>query len=99
MAAGCRRTGAARAQSKLAEVYASGRATPEDFIYACAWFLLATASLRGINRQKARFEYARISSHLTPGQLARAKRLAGDWHPKKPDNTPRLGHRKYLRAE
>jgi hypothetical protein len=79
MAAGCRRTGAARAQSKLAEVYASGRATPEDFIYACAWFLLATASLRGIHRQKARFEYARILAFDTGaarnGEAAR-RRLA-----------------------
>jgi TPR repeat protein len=58
-------------------------------------------------RQRACAEYiarrldsnTRVSSHLTPGQLATAKRLAGDWHPKKPDNTPRLGHRKYLRAE
>jgi len=30
--------GLPRAQSKLAEMYASGRATPEDLIYACAWF-------------------------------------------------------------
>ena len=79
--------GLPRAQSKLAEMYASSRATPEDFICACAWFLLATTSLRGIHRHRARSGYARVSSHLTPAQLARAKRLAGDWRPKKPDNT------------
>jgi TPR repeat protein len=76
-----------RAQSKLAEMYASSRATSEDFVYACAWFLLATTSLRGIHRHRARSGYARVSSHLTPAQLARAKRLADDWRPKKLDNT------------
>jgi len=79
--------GLPRAQSKLAEMYASGRATPEDFIYASAWFLLATANLRGIHRHRARSGYARISLRLTPAQLARAKRLAGNWRPKKSNNT------------
>ena len=91
--------GLPRAQSKLAEMYASSRATPEDFIYACVWFLLATTSLRGIHRHRARSGYARVSSHLTPGQLARAKRLAGDWRPKKPNNTARSGYRKCLSEE
>jgi hypothetical protein len=87
MAARCCRTGVAPCSSKLAEMYASGRATPEDFIYACAWFLPATANLRGIHRHRARSGYARISLRLTPAQTARAKRLAGDWRPKKSNNT------------
>ena len=82
--------GLPRAQSKLAEMYASGRATPEDFIYACAWFLLATTNLRGIHRHRARSGYAHISLRLTPAQLARAKRLARDWRPKKPNNSDRV---------
>jgi TPR repeat protein len=77
--------GLPRAQSKLAEMYAGVPAAPEDFIYACAWFLLATRSSRGIHRHRARAQYERISSGLTPAQLARAKRLAGDWQPKKPN--------------
>src|ERR1700758_4409321 len=79
--------GLPRAQSKLAEMYASGRATPEDFIYACAWFLLATTNSRGIHRHRARSGYARISLRLTPAQLARAKRLASDWRQKESNNT------------
>ena len=79
--------GLPRAQSKLAEMYAGVSAVPEDFIHACAWFLLATRSSRGIHRHRARSGYERISSRLTPAQLARAKRLAGDWQPKKPDKT------------
>jgi TPR repeat protein len=78
--------GLPRAQSKLAEMYAGGRATSEDFIYACAWFLLATTSLRGIHRHRAQSGYARISARLTPAQLATAKRLAGDWKPRKLNN-------------
>src|SRR5436190_2530538 len=45
--------GLPRAQSKLAEMYAGDRATAEDFINACAWFLLATRGLRGIHRYEA----------------------------------------------
>ena len=77
--------GLPRAQSKLAEMYAGVPAVAEDFIHACAWFLLATRSSRGIHRHKARSGYERISSRLTPAQLARAKRLAGDWQLKKPN--------------
>ena len=77
--------GLPRAQSKLAEMYAGVSAVPEDFIYACAWFLLATRSSQGIHRHRARSGYERISSRLTPAQLARAKRLAGGWQPKKPN--------------
>ena len=79
--------GLPRAQSKLAEMYAGVSAVPEDFIYACAWFLLATSRSRGIHRHRARSGYERISSRLTPAQLAMAKRLAGDWRPKKPNET------------
>lgn len=79
--------GLPRAQSKLAEMYAGVPAAPEDFIHACAWFLLATRSSRGIHRHRARSGYERISSRLTPAELARATRLAGNWQPKKPNET------------
>ena len=74
--------GLPRAQSKLAEMYADGEDVPEDYINACAWFLLGTTSLRGIHRHRAQSGYERISSHLTPAQLARAKHFAGNWKPK-----------------
>ena len=79
--------GLPRAQSRLAEMYVGVQAAPEDFIHACAWFLLASKSSRGIHRHRARSGYERISSRLTPAQLARAKRLAGDCQPKKPNKT------------
>ena len=71
--------GLARAQSKLAEMYAEGPNAPGDYINACAWFLLATTNLRGIHRHRARSGYDRVSSHLTPAQLATARRLAVNW--------------------
>ena len=79
--------GLPRAQSRLAEMYVGVQAAPEDFIHACAWFLLASKSSRGIHRHRARSGYARISLRLTPAQLARSKRLAGNWRPKKSNNT------------
>jgi TPR repeat protein len=74
--------GLPRAQSKLAQMYADGADVPEDYISACAWFLLGTTSLRGIHRHRAQSGYERISLHLTPAQLAKARRFAGNWKPK-----------------
>ena len=45
------------------------------------------AHAASIHRHRARSGYERISVRLTPAQLARAKRLAGDWQPKKPNKT------------
>src|SRR6266478_3360134 len=44
--------GLPRAQSKLAEMYAEEPDAPEDYINACAWFLLAMIHLRGIHRHR-----------------------------------------------
>jgi Sel1 repeat len=71
--------GLPRAQRRLAELYAGGPNAPGDYVNACAWFLLAAASSRGIHRHQARSGYERIASHLTPAQLVTAKRLAGLW--------------------
>jgi TPR repeat protein len=45
--------GLPRAQSRLAQISASGPETAEDIIKACTWFILATTSLSGIHRQMA----------------------------------------------
>ncbi|MGC2198656.1 MAG: hypothetical protein WA633_00690 [Stellaceae bacterium] len=73
--------GLPRAQSKLAEMYADAPAAPEDSINACVWFLLATTGLAGIHRHRAQSGYKRVSSRLTPAQLAKARRLALNWKP------------------
>ena len=41
--------GLPRAQIKLAEMYAGVPVVAEDFVHACAWFLLATRSSCGIH--------------------------------------------------
>lgn len=71
--------GLPRAQSKLAELYAGGPNASGNYVNACAWFLLAATSCRGIHRDQARSGYERIASHLTPAQLVKAKRLARLW--------------------
>jgi TPR repeat protein len=73
--------GLPRAQSKLAEMYADGPDAPEDYINACAWFLLAIKTSRGIHRHRARSGFDRISSHLAPAQLAKARCFAVHWKP------------------
>src|SRR5580698_5955234 len=56
--------GLPRAQSRLAELYAGGPNASGNLVNACAWFLLATKSSRGIHRHQARSEYERISTRL-----------------------------------
>jgi TPR repeat protein len=75
--------GLPRAQIKLAEMYADRPKTPADYVRACTWLLLATENLSGIHRQRAQTGYARISSRMTPVQIATATRLARDWEPKR----------------
>src|ERR1700726_4773327 len=64
--------GLPRAQSRLAELYAGGPNASGNLVNACAWFLLATKSSRGIHRHQARSEYERISTRLTPAQIIKA---------------------------
>jgi TPR repeat protein len=71
--------GLPRAQSRLAELYADSPNASGNYVDACAWFLLATTSARGIHRHQARSGYQRIAARLTPAQLTEAKRLAGLW--------------------
>jgi len=73
--------GLPRAQSRLAELYADGPNASGNYVNACVWFLLATASSRGIYRDHARSGYERVATRLTPAQLTKAKRLAGLWRP------------------
>ena len=81
--------GLPRAQSRLAELYADGPNASGDYVNACVWFLLATASSRGIYRDHARSGYERVATRLTPAQLTKAKRLAGLWRPQSQE-TPLL---------
>jgi len=76
--------GLPRAQVKLAEVYAEGPDISGSHATACGWFLLAAMGLRGIHMHRAQSGYERIAAHLTPAQIAKARRFARDWAPKRP---------------
>jgi|HubBroStandDraft_1064217.scaffolds.fasta_scaffold776534_1 TPR repeat protein len=73
--------GLPRAQVKLAEIYAGDPDNAENSIKACAWFLLATASLHGAHLQKAQSGYKRASLHLTLAQITSARHIAQSWKP------------------
>jgi TPR repeat protein len=73
--------GLPRAQVKLAEVYGNGPDISGNHVAACGWFLLAATGLCGIHLHKARSGYEHIASHLTPAQIAEARRFARDWTP------------------
>jgi len=76
--------GLPRAQVKLAEIYAGEPDTPDSSIKACAWFLLAAAGSHGAQFAAAQSGYERVSSHLTPSQIAKVRRFAQRWKPTQP---------------
>ena len=76
--------GLPRAQSRLGELYAAAPDASGNHVNACAWFLLAAPSSRGIHRHQARSAYERIAASLTPAQLTATKRLAGLWRAPSP---------------
>jgi TPR repeat protein len=82
--------GLPRAQVKLAEVYADAPDTSGSHATAGGWFLLAARGLRGVYLHRARSGYARIASHLNPGQIVQARRFARDWMPKLPEPVAHL---------
>jgi TPR repeat protein len=74
--------GLARAQVKLAEIYAAEPAQPDGSLEACKWYLLATRELRGGHLQKAQSAYQRVAVCLTPAQTAEVSRFVESWKPK-----------------
>jgi TPR repeat protein len=83
--------GLPRAQAKLAEAYAEAPDMSGSHAIACGWFLLAEVGLHGIHLDRARSGYERIASHLTPAQIAAARRFARDRMPKRPKQAADLG--------
>jgi hypothetical protein len=76
--------GLARAQIKLAELYASEPELPEGSVKACGWYLLAADALQGAHREKAMSAYQHASSRLTPAQIAEVESFAKGWTTKTP---------------
>jgi TPR repeat protein len=76
--------GLPRAQIELAEMYAYAPDASGSHAAACGWFLVAARGLGGIHLQRAQSGYQRIVAHLTPIQIAEAKRFARNWTPRRP---------------
>ena len=83
--------GLPRAQIRLAEVYADAPDVGGSHASACGWFLLAAMGLHGVHLHNARSGYERIAAHLTPAQIAEARRFARDWTPRRPKQAVDLG--------
>ena len=83
--------GLPRAQSRLAALYAAGPNASGNYVNACAWFLLASATSLGIHREQARSGYRRVAARLTQAQRTRAKGLARLWRAQAHDKTQQFG--------
>jgi TPR repeat protein len=73
--------GLSRAQHRLAELYEHGPEATRNCVKTAFWFQVAMANLSGAYRQAAQAGYERVSKHMTPTQLAKAKRAAELWQP------------------
>lgn len=76
--------GLARAQVKLAEIYAGEPEMPDNSVKACEWYLLAARGLRGMHLQQAQTAYQRAAIYLTQVQTAEVMRFVQGWKAKQP---------------
>jgi TPR repeat protein len=74
--------GLARAQVKLADIYAAEPDGPGGSLEACKWYLLGARGLRGGHLKEAQTAYRRAAQGLTSGQTAEVSRLVQNWKPK-----------------
>jgi TPR repeat protein len=77
--------GNATAQSNLGSMYYSGQGVPRDYVQAHMWVYLAASrfpSSAREDRDEAAYNRDIVASHMTPGQIAKAQRLAREWKPK-----------------
>ena len=69
----------ALAQYNLGAMYTSGYGVPKDYALAYMWYSLAAAQgdKKGLNSRDV------LAPLMTPAQIARAQKLAGEWKPVK----------------
>ena len=70
--------GDAVGQYNLGQMYRLGEGVLQDIAHACMSFSLAATN----GDQKAIDNKKLVGSHMTPGQIAEAQRLAREWKPK-----------------
>lgn len=71
--------GDGNAQLSLGRLYSEGNGVPQDRVLAHKWFILATARLSGVARDKAVTLRDKASKGLTVNQRAEAEVLARQW--------------------
>lgn len=77
--------GHADAQNNLGIMYETGLGVPRDYVQALVWFHLATSRFPASEQEKrevAENHRGRITSNMTPDQIAEAQRIASEWKPK-----------------
>ncbi len=73
--------GNAYAQASLGILYHSGKGLPHDDMQAEMWFIVASNGVDKNDRDTVTEMRDSVAAHLTPEQIAEAKRLAADWKP------------------
>ena len=71
--------GHANAQAVLGSLYAVGLGVPKDFVNAYVWVSLALPRLEGRMRDRAVALHEELSALMSPAQIGKAQKLAGDW--------------------
>jgi TPR repeat protein len=71
------------AQASLGILYHSGKGLPHDDVQAEMWFTISADHAPANDRDTIAEMRDSVAAHLTPEQVAEARRLAHEWHPKK----------------
>jgi TPR repeat protein len=77
--------GDALAQTDLGLMYAEGQGVAQDFVQAEEWFTLAASRIPATEKEARAFAIKNrdaLAAKMTPGQLAKAAKLAQEWKPK-----------------
>jgi TPR repeat protein len=79
--------GFAEAQYNLGLMYADGLGVPQDYVVAQKWLILAasrfTTAPQAQLRDQAVARRDEVAAKMTPQQIAKAQKLAGEWKPTK----------------
>ena len=67
------------AQNGLGFMYENGAGVPQDYVEAHKWYNLAAARGNDLANKVRDL----LAEKMTPAQIAKAQRLAGEWRPKK----------------
>jgi TPR repeat protein len=70
------------AQASLGILYRAGKGLPRDNVQAEMWFSIAADRAPSGDRDTIVEMRDSVAAHLTPPQLAEARRLAREWKPK-----------------